>query len=151
MSTQSIASVCISGEYFVAAELTRMGHLALISMRNWDKVDILASNADGTRTVSIQVKTQRGNGRKWVLGEKNETICSDNLFYVFVTLKGVGQSPDYYIVPSKVVATAIRDNHKRWLKTPGRKGQKHNDTTMRSFVNYAEYKDCWGSLGLQGD
>lgn len=148
MKKQTIASVCISGEYFVAAELTRMGHLALISLRNWENVDILASNEDGTKTVSIQVKTQRGNGRNWVLGEKHENVHSPKLFYVFVTLRSEGQMPDFYIVPSKVVANAIRSNHQRWLKTPGRKGQKHNDTTMRTFLNYAEYKDKWEELGL---
>jgi hypothetical protein len=89
-----------------------------------------------------------GNGRKWVLKEKHEKIESGDLFYVFVALKGPGQQPDYYVAPSEVVAKAIRDNHKRWLKTPGRKGQKHNDTTMRSFVRYAEYKDRWDLLGL---
>ena len=148
MSKQSIASVGVSGEYFVAAELTRMGHLALISLRNWDNVDIVASNEDGTKTVSIQVKTQRGKGRNWVLGEKHEKIHSPKLFYVFVTLKSEGQMPDFYVAPSKVVADTIRVNHKRWLATPGRKGQKHNDTKMRSFVRYAEFKDRWDLLGL---
>jgi len=36
-----------------------------------------------------------------------------------------GKKPEssFYIVPSKVVATHIRNNHQQWLETPGKKGQ----------------------------
>ncbi|MBN2094879.1 MAG: hypothetical protein JW727_02425 [Candidatus Aenigmarchaeota archaeon] len=47
----------VSGEYFVAAELSRRGHIASITLRNTKGVDILCSNAEATKTVGIQVKT----------------------------------------------------------------------------------------------
>ncbi len=77
MNKQSIASTGLAGEYFVAAELSRMGHLALISLRNWENVDILASRADGTRTVSIQVKTQKDKllASKAQNGEVTDKLC----------------------------------------------------------------------------
>lgn len=148
MTSRSIASTCIAGEYFVAAELSRMGHIALLTLRNTDRVDILVSNAAGTRSVSIQVKTQRGGGRRWPLHQKLETAHADGLFYVFVTLRQPGDQPEYYVVPSKVVADEIRENHRRWLATPGRRGQRRRDTTMRTFAAYAGYRDKWDLLGL---
>ena len=43
----------VAGEYFVAAELSRRGYIASITLRNTRGVDILAINADATRSVSI--------------------------------------------------------------------------------------------------
>ena len=39
--------------------------------------------------------------------------------------------------------------HRRWLATPGRGGQLHNDTDMRRFKDPEEkYRDRWDLLGL---
>ncbi|MGB2998104.1 MAG: hypothetical protein WBC59_05650, partial [Phycisphaerae bacterium] len=46
--------VGVSGEYFVAAELSRRGYIASITLRNTRGIDILAANADASRSVSIQ-------------------------------------------------------------------------------------------------
>lgn len=145
---KSISSTAIAGEYFVAAELAKMGHIALITLRNTEGVDILASNADGTRSVSIQVKTRRGNAHGWPLNEKAEKISSPDLFYVFVSLRGEKERPEYFIVPSLVVAKTVAKSHAAWLARPGRKGQAHKDTPMRKFEDYESYREKWSILGL---
>jgi len=50
----------IAGEYFVAAELSRRGYVASITLRNTRGIDILASNKDATKSVGILVKTCQG-------------------------------------------------------------------------------------------
>src|SRR5262245_60002796 len=80
--------VGVSGEYFVAAELSRRGYAASITLRNMRSVDILAANSDATRSVVIQVKTNSKKNKKWIMNKKEETIQSNSLFYVFVNLKG---------------------------------------------------------------
>jgi hypothetical protein len=145
---KSNSIIAVAGEYFVAAELSKLGHVALITLRNTENVDILASNLSGTRSVSIQVKTQSGNGRGWPLNQKHETISSPTLFYVFVTLRGPGERPEFYIVPSSVVSNRIRTNHSEWLKVPARDGSPHVDSPMRKFDEYSDYKDKWDILGL---
>ena len=50
----------VAGEYFVAAELSRRGFVASLTLRNTRGIDVLASNADATRSVGIQVKTSQG-------------------------------------------------------------------------------------------
>src|SRR3990170_7699089 len=94
----------VSGEYFVAAELSRRGYIASITLRNTKGIDILASNQDASKSVGIQVKANSGKRKKWVLNQKAEDYFGDGLFYIFVDLKEIDDSPDFYIVPSKEVA-----------------------------------------------
>jgi len=141
----------VAGEYFVAAELTRRGYIASITLRNTRGIDILASVADATKSVGIQVKTNQSSGKEWMLNQKieaDEQTRSKNLFYVFVRLNGMGE-PEYYIVPRKATVKFAAENHQRWLKTPDRKGQPHVDTPMRKFSDpNNKYKDRWDLLGL---
>jgi len=139
----------VAGEYYVAAELSALGYIASITLRNTKGIDIVCSNSDATKTVSIQVKTRRHKAREWMLNQKVEDYYADNLFYVFVTLNDHEQAPDYFIVSSKIVADYSRVTHKEWLSTPGRAGAIHNDTTMRKFRDKEEkYLNRWDFLGL---
>jgi hypothetical protein len=139
----------VSGEYFVAAEITKRGHIASITLRNTRGIDILATNSTATKTANIQVKTRQGKGRSWVLSEKAETYHAQGLFYVFVNLRNLEERPQYFIVPSEDVASFVKQNHADWLVTPGKNGQKHNDTTMRQFYDPEErYLERWDLLGL---
>lgn len=139
----------VAGEYFVAAELTKRGYIASITLRNTRGVDILCSNMDASRSVGIQVKTNRHSNHAWMLNKKSENYFADNLFYVFVNLNDNKKEPDYFIVPSKTVALYITSSHSAWLKTPDRKGENHKDTPLRKFIDPKEqYKDRWEILGL---
>src|SRR5215207_5258446 len=96
----------VAGEYFVAAELSRRGYVASLTLRNTRGIDILASNLDATKSVGIQVKTNQSDGKEWMLNKKVEAEAEDlaaNLFYVFVRLNGL-KSPEYYVVPRVDVA-----------------------------------------------
>lgn len=138
----------IAGEYFVAAELSRRGYVASLTLRNTRGIDILASNANATKSVGIQVKAKQGRGSEWVLNKKVEADTAENLFFVFVTLNDLGV-PEFYVVPKTDVATFCRENHARWLKTPGRKGVAHVDNPIRKFKDSEhKYRDRWDLLGL---
>lgn len=137
----------VSGEYFVAAELSRRGYIASITLRNTKGVDILCSNADVSRQFGIQVKTNKRSNREWVLNSKAESYFADNLFYVFVNLHGAQKAPDYFIVPSSEVALQAKSTHEVWLNTPGRNGRTHNDNTLRHFTDLEEkYLGRWDLL-----
>ncbi len=149
--TEKIPSVLtgVSGEYFVAAELSRRGYIASITLRNTKGIDVLASNQDTSKSVGIQVKTNHGKRKAWILNQKAENYFEENLFYIFVNLKGTNERPDFYIVPSKVVAEYIEKSHREWLNTPGKKGKPHKDNPMRMFKDEEDqYLEKWGSLGL---
>ena len=74
--------VGVAGEYLVAAELSRRGYIASLTLKNTRGIDILAASADASRAVSIQVKTSTGNRNSWLLNSKAETLNTDNFFYV---------------------------------------------------------------------
>jgi hypothetical protein len=138
----------ISGEYFVAAELSRRGYIASLTLRNTRGIDVLASNADATKSVGIQVKTCQGMTPAWLLNVKAESSDAENLFYVFVCLSDRGL-PAFYVVPRHVVAKQVRESHRQWLATPGRGGRQHRDNPNRKFADpNGAYKERWDLLGL---
>ena len=133
----------------MAGELSRLGYIASITLRNTRGIDILVSNSTATRQVAIQVKTNQGSNPGWVLNKKAETFYADKLFYVFVNLKGPKERPDFYIVPSKVVADFVWNDHQKWLETPGKKGQAHKDNPVRKFRDSErQFLERWDLLDL---
>lgn len=123
----------IAGEYYVAAELSRRGYLAAITLRNSDGVDILISDLSGEKSFSIQVKTTQ-NKRKWMLTKKVEDDKSENKFYVFVNIPNDNNGqPEYFIIRAKYLSKHIQIGHADWLSKPGRNGKKRNDSNVRQF------------------
>ncbi|MEI6481404.1 MAG: hypothetical protein WCO19_03820 [Candidatus Saccharibacteria bacterium] len=140
MSSKTLSPLLggVAGEYFVAAELSARGYIASITLRNTKGVDILCSNEDASKTIGIQVKTNKSSKRSWVLNQKSEDYFADNLYYIFVNLNDNNKPPDYFIVSSEHVAKHIKKTHREWLDTPGKNGNKHNDNTLRKFTDEKE-------------
>ena len=122
----------VSGEYFAAAELSRRGHIASITLRNTKGIDIVASTEDGSKTINIQVKTSSKNTIGWMLNKKAETMSDKNMFYIFFRLNELDERPQFHIVPTSYVANKVKKGHQEWLNTLGR-GKKRKDTDMRKL------------------
>ena len=123
-----------SSQFFVAGELCRRGHPAVVTLGNCPNTDIFCSNRDATKFAHIQVKTfVPGNG-KCTVGMKAEKDFGRKFFWVLAGIPEVGQQADfgYYIIPSGVMAKNISEAHEIWLATPGKKGQAHNETSIRT-------------------
>ena len=139
----------ISGEYFVAGELSRLGYIASLTLKNTKGVDILVTDNNGKKHALIQVKTTKH--KDWLLSKKAENFVGFTLYYVFVKLDTGGNPIKYYIVPSNDVANYVTKSHRKWLETPGKQGQKHNDSTMRTFCideDDEKYLNRWSNLRL---
>lgn len=144
MAKSNTVSVGNCGEYFVAAELERRGFSVAVPMSNTELFDILAFDRETGGQWAIQVKTTQY--KTWTLSKKSENIIGERILYIFVKLNGLNQ-PHYYIVPSADVAQYVKESHKKWLNTPGKKGQPHNDNPMRKFADDEEkYLDNWDVL-----
>lgn len=103
----SRASSTLSGAaavHFVTGELSRLGYIALETVRNTKGIDVMASNIDLTKNVYIQVKANRNKYDFWIVGKPVQGL---NVFYVFVNLltKQINKRPEYFIVPSQDVQT----------------------------------------------
>jgi hypothetical protein len=94
-----------SAQFFVAGELCRRGHSAVVTLGNTPNTDILCSNEEGTRFVHVQVKTYVPGNRTVTVGLKAEKNFGENFIWV---LAGIPSSEshtpfEYYIVPSRLV------------------------------------------------
>ena len=69
----------VAGEYFAAAELSRRGYVASITLRNTKGIDIIATNEEGSKTINIQVKTSGLKTRGWILNKKGAGFFANEL------------------------------------------------------------------------
>ena len=139
----------VAGEYFVAAELSRRGYIASISLRNTRGIDILATNQAATRSITIQCKTNQRGAKIWMLNQKSEDFFAPDHYYVFVALGSATERPRFHVVPSQTVAKFIAESHQKWLQTPGRGDRQHIDSAMRNFRDEDDtYLDRWDLLRL---
>jgi hypothetical protein len=142
--------VGIAAEHFVVAELCRRGYIASLTARNTRGVDIQVSDLEESTFAHIQVKGIQAGRNRWPLNEKAESLSRPRLFYVFVRLAGMNERPEFYIIPSDVVAKHVKADHTEWIHKPGLHGQPHQPTRMRQFpvTAAATYRDKWDVLGL---
>jgi len=144
-----------ASQFFVAGELCRRGYCAVVTLGNTPNTDILCSNIEGTKFVHIQVKTFVPGNRTCSVGQKAERNFGDNFFWV---LGGIpepdGKSDfEYYIIPAKDMAENVIKEYKSWFEAPGKNGQSHNETTVRTvnlpFENslgkwdISKYRERW--------
>jgi hypothetical protein len=126
-----------AGEHYVMSELLRRGYIAALAPQGVPNADIVVCNVEGTQLASIQVKTRRDRGGDggWHMKAKHEDVRSDMLFYSFVDFGAdVGTPAVVYVIPSPRVAEVLAVSHRKWLATPGRNGQAHNDTPIRRLL-----------------
>src|SRR5579862_1289772 len=122
----------VAGEYFVAAELSRHGFIATLTMKNTRGIDLLIAEKPGGRSVGIQVKTNQGVDKSWVLSKVAEALQDAGTFYVFVNLNNGGE-PHYHLVKSAEVASFVIKYHKDFLTHRKKDGSATKDTAMRTF------------------
>lgn len=122
-----------ASQFFVAGELCRRGHAAVVTLGNTPNVDILCSNAAGTRFAHIQVKTFRPGDRSCTVGLKAERDFGPTFFWVLGGIRPVGSEKpfEYYIIPASEMAKHVSEAHKKWLATPGRGNRPHKDNKVR--------------------
>lgn len=135
-----------AGEYFVMSELLRRGFIAAMAPAGVPNVDIVVTDPKGEQLCAIQVKTRvhKKGDRGWHMGKKHEGITAPHLVYIFVDFGVEDQVPPLiYVVPSEVVADALKVSHATWLSQPGKGGRRRKDSDMRRFL--PDYE----SLGLQ--
>jgi hypothetical protein len=164
------------GEHYVLYRLIRERKdvNAAIAAINTDTVDIYAADRAG-KPFAVQVKT-KANSRCWRLRQVHEQIEDSGLFYAFVDLgtdfgteqpkndlPKIKEPLEVFIVPSEVVARAVRVSHEAWLNTPKKNGEPKADTELRDICytyppeRFGEvegfpagwmerYRDNWGIL-----
>ena len=122
-----------ASQFFVAGELCRRGHPAVVTLGNTPNTDILCSNLSGTRFVHIQVKTFVPGARTCSVGPKAEKPFGENFFWVLGGIPNPGtEHPfQYYVIPASEMAANVSKGHQEWLAAAGIHGQPHKENSVR--------------------
>lgn len=132
-----------SSQFFVAGELCRRGHAAVVTLGNTPNTDILCSNSAGTKFAHIQVKTFVPRNRTCSVGLKAERDFGPNFFWVLggIPLPESSEPFEYYIIPSFEMARNVKQAHGHWMATPAKSGEAHKDSKVRtvSLPPYTSY------------
>lgn len=142
----------VAGEYFVAAELSRRGAIATITAKNTPHFDVIATDLQGKRSASIQVKATAKNIGGLPIGNKPLDVSpSDNSFYVFAYF-GREDQPQYWIVPQALANKKIEKAWSSWVN----QNPETRKTAPRTFrwswliedVLFTPFKDNWNVLNI---
>jgi hypothetical protein len=120
-------------ELYVAAEIHRRGGYAVTFAGNMPGIDILASDRDLVRRITIQVKT-KAKGTWHAQGSRDgapgSRLRDETSFWVFVDLEPV--HPVYHVAPRWWVRNNIWEVHSAYLaQTPGLWTWSHNLCGLR--------------------
>jgi hypothetical protein len=138
-----------AGEYYVMHRLLRRGMIAALAPAGVPDADIIVTDRLGHRLCAIQVKTrtEKGSDGGWHMKPKHEELSSPNLFYVFVDFGIADSSAKCWVIPSAVVADALRTTHQAWLAAPGKNGRPHKDSLVRRLVPHYKILEARYPLG----
>ena len=144
-----------ASQFFVAGELCRRGHVAVVTMGNTPNTDILCSNNEGTQFVHIQVKTYLPGNRAVSVGKKAEKNYGERFIWV---LSGIPQPKsdqpfEYFIIPSPIMSKNVIEGHEKWANADGKDNQKRLSSEVRTILlppnksatgwSIEEYKNRW--------
>ena len=117
------------------------------------KIDILASDVEQHRTVTIQVKTKTtGSWHSTITrGEARTEPDDEDRFWVLVD---IGRDPElppgYWVVPEWWMLNHIYVRHHEWLAEHG--GQRPRNPDSKHFgifpKNVTEWRDRWDLLRI---
>ncbi|ORW32259.1 hypothetical protein AWB91_12445 [Mycobacterium paraense] len=142
--------VAYAGENFVAAEIHRRGGYAVTFSGNMKGIDLLASDVEHERVISIQVKSKTaGTWQTSIKHGKKQTEPADvTKFWVFVDLGKI--DPEYYLVPTWWIENDINTNHAKYLADHGGKRAKTDASTHHAIPvkRIEKWKDDWDVLGI---
>ena len=150
-----------TGEYLVAAELSRRGLIATTFTGNVPHYDIIASDETG-RHVSVQVKASRGptwqfgniklycditfDGNRQIVGERKPCPVR-RLITTFVRIDNNGND-SFYILTWEQLSDLLVGHHEAYLT-------KHNGTRPKKWdslhcaiaeSDLEPYRDKWGTI-----
>lgn len=89
---------------------------------------------EGTKFVHIQVKTFLPGKKTCSVEQKAEKEYQGNFFWVLGGIPDPSQDAEFefYVIPASAMSRETKAMHQRWLDTPGKDGQPHKDTTVRT-------------------
>jgi len=128
----------MQGVFLVAAEPAKRKLIVAPTSRSAFGADLLATDQTHKRAWSVEVKTNAGNASFWLVGKHAFEMKSDSYVYVLENLRQAKRrqtEPQFYVVPSEVVASHIHTNPSK----------TNPDTAFHQInrCNVEKFKDNW--------
>lgn len=95
----------ISGEFFVAAELSKRNFQVSISLGNAKGIDLFATNQANDKIFQIEVKTLRKKPNCFTL---KTARLKKEFIYIFVYLNSNDIQPDYYVLKGEELLADLK-------------------------------------------
>jgi hypothetical protein len=131
-----------AGEYYVCAELCRQGYLALLTPKNNPLFDVVVTSPNGTKSVSVQVKTRsQRNKQGWKLGT-DITVTKEvkGVFVVLVNLV-LNSQPEFYIYEYAILSQRVSAVYMAYMAKPKRDGSARKEVGFRWFDDVSFIED----------
>ena len=131
-----------AGEYYVCAELCRQGYLALLTPKNNPLFDVVVTSPNGTKSVSVQVKTRsQHNKQGWKLGtDITEAKGPSGMFVVLVNLV-LDSRQEFYIYEYAVLSQRVSAVYAAYIAKPKRDGSARKEVGFRWFDDVSFIED----------
>jgi hypothetical protein len=143
--------VAWAGEMFVAAEIYRRGGYAVTFAGNMAGIDILASNIDDSRRISIQVKTKH-SGTWQVDGSRDGEQCVEDPGppHSGSSWTWAGDQPVYFVAPRWWVRNDIWQVHTAYLARYRQEHGHDRDSDHHGIPvrRVEQWRDRWDALGI---
>lgn len=95
------------GVFLVAANLAKLGFVVSPTARNAAGADLLVTDRNCSRAMTVQVKANAKSSRYWLVGKDAGNLISKSHIYVLVN-RCDDENVEYYVVPSRIVAQRAR-------------------------------------------
>jgi hypothetical protein len=138
-------AVSLAGEFAVLSQLALRNYDANMTLGRTKGVDILVSDPRSKKMYRLEVKTKLRESDKqlsvskifgiviggWVMSKKHETSIDPSLFYCFVIIWQRTRKSRFFIIPSRVVARYVREQHQLWFAEKKKEGKRVKDSEIR--------------------
>lgn len=129
----------ISGEFYMAYILSKHKFQVNLSLGRTAGFDLFVSSPSGVN-MTISVKTTFSKKSKsFMMTKKTETLIGDYLYCAFVRLNDLDGVPDFWIVPSAIVAPIMEKSHLIWMERTAKNGKPHKESRLRKFYLVPKY------------
>lgn len=142
--------LAMAAEYFVAAQLQRLGVAASVTYGNAKSADVIALDRMSGKAVVIEVKSS-SSGR-WLVGSRVPAPSLQPWVFVFVPQE-IAQAPEFFVVTQAQLHRALAPKERQYLERyEAKHGEEYGDkpgVAAATRLDLASYLNAWETIVLQ--
>ncbi len=149
MGTQQVKyHLSIAGEFFVAAQLHRLGIHASVTYGNAKKTDIVVMAKDGSKAVMVEVKTTSQS--KWIIGSHVPEESKALWVLVHIPEDDNTAAPEFYIMTQDEMRKILLPLHvaynKKYLEKHGVEYGDKPGVVALTRTAIESHRDAWEKI-----